>query len=271
MISEWSGAEWKDAVLLPICKGNWSVEGLERVILAAVEECALRCCRDNDDRYVITTLSGGVDSSTCTAMIRKIFPFIPIYSFTIGFSATHPDILAASEVSICYSTFHHELIPTSEEKKLAAEEFKRSFRNREMSLGDLAVFMLYKHIQGCFTARSLSAIAHDGIDELLGGYWQHRDCPSEEKRFKAFERCWHELPENHLVPLGTTAKGFSIKPIFPYLTMGVVEYISQIPLQERTSFEESKIPLRRIAEKYLPREIIERQKLGFCSALEDIK
>jgi asparagine synthetase B (glutamine-hydrolysing) len=47
-----------------------------------------------------------------------------------------------------------------------------------------------------------------------------------------------------------------------------VKYISGIPVHERTSHDESKIPLRNIARKYLPPEIIERQKIGFCSGLD---
>jgi len=114
-----------------------------------------------------------------------------------------------------------------------------------------------------------------GIDELLGGYWDHRKETDIEKIRLAFEKRWSLLAEEHLLPMSCKARHFGVSLIFPYLSREVIDYISRIPVEERTSREESKIPLRKIAlnENYLPfsvtAQILQRKKLGFCDAMEN--
>jgi len=130
--------------------------------------------------------------------------------------------------------------------------------------GDLAAFMIYREMsklgQRC-------VIAHDGIDELLGGYWEHRCHKNATDKLQAFTNFWSCLWPEHIQPLQWKAEKFGIKIILPYLHLDLVSFLTRIPLDERTSCTVSKIPLRILAKKYLPLEIIERPKLGFCGAL----
>lgn len=253
---------WREVVRLPVVSENcvWSLNKLERVLRKAIILCATKCIEDNGGD-IFTTLSGGIDSSLCLAVMRQAFPKIPIHTFTCGGNWKHPDILAARFVSKRFYTSHLEFIPGPNCVKRAEKEFARFFPKTE-DPADIGVFCLYKDI-----ARHApkSIIAHDGIDELLGGYWEHR--VSDDKK-ETFQHFWKRLEPDHLWQLERTAAHFGIALILPYLQIPVVKYINRIPVDDRTSFDESKIPLRRIAEKYLPEEIIKRQKVGFCSALE---
>ena len=264
---------WREVINMPIIDREnyrWNLRKLETIFFHSVKICARQCLKDNDGE-IHTTLSGGLDSSFCLALIRKIAgPDCPIYTYTIGGSDRNPDIIFARRVSKIFSSIHHELIPSTREIKKARRVFRRLFKNDYRTdvyrSGDLGVFLICQFIAEFNNHRSISLITCDGIDELLGGYWDHRGAKEKKDKIKAFEDYWSCLKDNHLLPLENTASHFGISVIFPYLQKRVVEYIIRIPVEARTSHDRSKIPLRDIAEQYLPSEVIKRKKIGFNTA-----
>jgi len=230
-----------------------------------------------NNRRVFIALSGGIDSSYCVAALRMhLGNDCPIDTFTVGSSEQHPDVVHAKMVAELFHTEPHCLIPT--EKQVRQVDLIRTL-HPELFAGDkgrsgYGVFLLMQSVKEYARRLSLSyspaLITHDGIDELLGGYWDHRKFKTQRETEKIFETLWRELPEKHLIPLKRKADFHGVIPLHPYLHRSVVEYISHIPVGERTSRKESKIPLRRLAERFLPREIIERRKLGFCDAMESV-
>lgn len=263
--------DWRDAIQMPIIaprpKGwKLDLEEMEKVLTKSICFCAKTCLEKNKGRIALT-LSGGIDSSFCLWAIRKNFPLSLIKTFTIGESESHPDILFAREIAKICMTEHLEFIPTKDQIKKAKNAVASFWPKEQEKLGSVAVFMTYRLMA---ENGIVSAISHDGIDEQLGGYWDHRkyDNPKEKKR--AFVRLWDRLEADHLLPLENKSKHFGIEVILPYIQKNVVSYISNIPINKRTSHEVSKIPLRIIASKYLPRGIIERPKKGFCDALNKV-
>jgi asparagine synthetase B (glutamine-hydrolysing) len=267
---------WRSAVLMPVAVSPaWSLDGivespawnldeLEAVLTEAIVNCAEANLSRNGGA-IFTTLSGGLDSSFCLAKIRSRFGHIPIYTFTIVGGRDHPDYTFAKMVAEKFGTIHHTLIPTQTEIDVAHEDLHKTWLDEPDRLGNTGVYMLYEFISNL---GANSVIAHDGIDELLGGYWDHRKHQSPEEKLATFQKFWGLLEKDHLSLLERKAHFFGIRVIFPYLQQTVVDYISRIPLDERTSFGESKIPMRTIARKYLPPEVITRNKRGFCSGLD---
>jgi len=263
---------WKEVINLPVIDREnyrWSLRKLETILFYSVKICVRRCLEDNDGE-IHTTLSGGLDSSFCLALIREITGSdCPIHTYTIGGSERNPDIIFARRVSKRFGSIHHEFIPSVQKTEKASDAFKDAFKNCQTSIyrtGDLGLFLMYQFIVERNNYRSISLIAHDGIDELLGGYWDHREAKEKAGKVKAFEEHWSWLENNHLWPLERTASHFGISVFFPYLQKRAVEYITRIPVEERTSHNKSKIPLRDIAKKYLSPEVIKRKKLGFNTA-----
>lgn len=264
---------WESVIGMPIVRevnGHWNnPKILERNLRIAMSECGELCERQNGGRICIA-LSGGIDSSLSVALIRdELGQRAKIHTFTIGRSKDHPDVVHARIVARLFKTIHHEYIP---EPLDIGEAIKERQKHPQLFIGDggaetngLGVFLLYRYIFR--HTPSFSVICHDGIDELLGGYWAHRQTQTEQAQAENFQKFWGELRDNHLIPLARKSGHFGVTPIFPYLQKRVVNYITAIPLEERTSKAESKIPLRRIAAKYLPPEIIQRRKLGFCDAM----
>lgn len=255
----------KEVADLPVIS-NWSPEKLGRILGSVILDCIIKSLSDNKGA-IFTTLSGGLDSSLCLAIIKDFLRGnIPVYAFTLGQSLKHPDVHYAMMIASTLNIKHRVLIPSPDEISEASSQAKNNIPGFEKLHGsNIGTYLLYEYLAG-FGAKTV--IAHDGIDELMGGYWEHRKyAPNKEKMSKVFNDFWGRLAEDHLIPLERIAESFGIKVIFPYLQEEVVRYISHIPLDERTSREESKIPLRRIAEKYLPPEIIKRKKLGLVHAL----
>ena len=259
---------WREVINLPIIdreNHRWSLRKLEAILFHSVRVCANRCLKDNDGE-IHTTLSGGLDSSFCLALIRKITgPDCPIHTYTSGGSERNPDIIFARRVSKLFGSIHHELIPSVRETRRAKDMF-RNCQTGIYRIGDLGLFLIYQFIVDLNNYRPISLIAHDGIDELLGGYWDHRAPKEKGAKIKAFEELWSCLEDDHLRSLEKAANHFGISVIFPYLQKRVVEYIIRIPVEERTSHNRSKIPLRDIAKEYLPSGVIKRKKLGFITA-----
>lgn len=261
---------WRKSLRMPIIDSKLvplSLPDLDSLLTEVIGSAAEECLRSNKGE-ICTTLSGGLDSSFCLAKIREIVgPKVRINTFTIGPEETYPDIQYARRVAKIFDTVHTELIPSYSEMGKARVELAISSPEEIIYPGDLAVFMIYRELsrlgQQC-------VIAHDGIDELLGGYWEHRRYKNQSRKVQVFADLWARLKPEHIEPLLWKAQKFSIKIILPYLHPDLVSFLTRISLDERTSRTVSKIPLRTLAKKYLPPEIIERPKLGFCGALGGI-
>lgn len=270
--------DWKEVVNLPVVaeKRPWNTFELEEVIRNSVEATAYQSLKDNSGQ-IFTTLSGGVDSTFCLALVAEsCHPDTVIQTFTIGSSANHPDIQYARMAAKLYHTTHHEIIIDTDKEREAIEQFRIIYKNSsdiqdKIAQGDVGVWLAYKEIA---KSGAKSVIAHDGIDEQMGGYWLHRKSAEEGEgaQEKVFETYWQKLASDHLILLEQTANDFGIKLLFPYLQKPLVEYIAHIPVADRASFKSGKMPLKEIAKRYFGGEfrlgtIPDRKKLGFISAL----
>ena len=264
---------WREVINLPvvISEKQWDLGELENVLREAMEAIVKKSLADNDGK-IYTTLSGGVDSSLALAMIAEICPpDTEIHTFTLGGSQKHPDIQFARQVARQFNTIHHEFIIDAEAKKQTTEEFRQFFgdspaTDKMLAREDVNTWLLYRLVA---ETPAKSIIAHDGIDELMGGYWRHRESSQggREKQEGVFKKFWRELESEHLLPLEEIAEKFGIKLLLPYLQKAVVQYISAIPVNERASFKSGKMPLKAIAEEYVwPKEVVHRKKIGFVDA-----
>lgn len=262
VLNDWQTAISMDIIAQPDL--NWSEDKLEKILKRSIKICAEWCMTYNKDGWIFTTLSGGLDSSLCLAIMRQLFPDKVICTYTIGGNQQHPDIQFARIASRLFNTHHMEIMPTEIEEPAWKCTFQHAFPEITIPTGgDVAVFTIYRTMA---LNGANAVIAHDGIDELIGGYWPHRKDHGVGQE-DAFLDFWRRLATDHLEPLQRNADYFKIKLLLPYLQLPVIKYIAGIPVHQRTSHTESKIPLRNIARKYLPAEIIERKKVGFCSGL----
>ena len=227
---------------------NWAniyhiptLDEIESVLIEAIKDtgCPNLC------------LSGGVDSSLTLYYMTKLFP--DVACFTIAYSKEHPDYRYAKiAVEHCKAN-HFTYIPTKDE--IDAEAKARDLP------GDAAVRLLFKFVKHYTN----EVIVTDCIDELCCGYYEHQKHPTD----KTYRKFIKELEHKHLNPLNENSG--SVQVHVPYASKEVVDTLMRVPLDDKVSKMQRKIPIMQLASRYLPKEIIERWKRGFCSALEDIK
>jgi glycosyltransferase involved in cell wall biosynthesis len=71
------------------------------------------------------------------------------------------------------------------------------------------------------------------------------------------------LPDDILVKLDRATMGVGLEGRVPYLDHRLVEFAWRVPMSVKLSHPQGKWPLRRVLDRYVPRELTERSKRGF--------
>ena len=71
------------------------------------------------------------------------------------------------------------------------------------------------------------------------------------------------LPDDILTKVDRAAMGVSLETRIPFLSCNVVDFAWHMPMNFKIRNGESKWALRQILYKYIPKEMIERPKMGF--------
>lgn len=228
-----------------VCPKYWaeigqpvSIERIEETIVEVLEDYNCRCL----------SFSGGLDSSLVLYFMATIFD--KVTAFTIGFPPDHPDIVHSRLVARLFGNVRHEIcVPTVGE--VEAERQAKPEQN-------VAVRLLYKYVA---ERRIAGIVACDGIDEYMGGYYDHQQHPDEITYYKHIRR----LRDENLKPLDENSG--DIRVYLPYLDSRLLLLLNQIPLSDKVDGKKRKKVMVKLAEGRVPRKIIERWKYGFCDAL----
>ncbi len=112
-------------------------------------------------------LSGGLDSSTVVALMRRIMPDGDIQTFSIGFpEATYDETSYARTIAGCFRTTHHELVVTGTD---VVNELGAIHKHMDEPFADNSILptaLLCRFARERVTV----ALGGEGGDELLAGY-----------------------------------------------------------------------------------------------------
>jgi len=215
-------------------------------------------------------------------------------AITIG-SVNCPDIFYSSMVSQLYDVDHIiRAIPPKDInglRKECEELFKKLNFKRSRGIG-LPMFSLYKIVSE-YTNKVISG---DGLDEIAAGYSLHQN-PVEnmrfwhlpvtkrekllvsvitnpknnirEKRLTALEYTWKIMPETYLLFMKKYARQFDVEVRLPYLDERVITTLNKVPLEEKVDSSERKKIIKKIAVRYLPPQVVHREKLGLPRILRE--
>ena len=244
-------------------------------------------------------LSGGIDSSLVLALLRKVYPQVPISTFTLAKTKDYPDMLFARKIAELFDTEHNEIILSEEEYSKFLGEYNNV--KRYDFKGDINVYIL------CCFAKEFSnvIVTGDGGDECFGGYWLHkyplghketgmiksfeelqptsrkyleemvnmgfRDFLYKEKSQKEdYDAVWEYfvkiMAPQHLAPLLHTAKVLDIDVYTSLFSEGLINFMRSLPYTERLGRKIEKD----LALTYLPKSIVERESIGFDAVLEPV-
>lgn len=224
---------------------RWSVVG-QPVEIRDIEEAILQALLDIDCPNL--SFSGGLDSSLILYFMTRIFK--KVLAFTIGFPEDHPDIVHSRLVARRFRNVELRVY-TPEADRIANETDKKPGQ-------DVGVRLFYWWLAKIGVS---AIVACDGIDEFMCGYYDHQQHPDEATYYKRIRR----LRDEHLKPLNDNSG--DIKVYLPYLDHRLLLLLNQIPLSDKVDGEKRKKIMVDLAERKVPREIIERWKYGFCDAL----
>jgi asparagine synthetase B (glutamine-hydrolysing) len=264
------------------------IEDLENIIIENIKKIPVG--------PISLLLSGGIDSSLVLALVSKVHPEIPVHTYTLAKSKEYPDIIYARKVADLFRTEHHEIILSDKKYHEFENDFKKI--DRYKLKGDINVFIL------CSVAKKYSKtiVTGDGGDECFGGYWLHEYPlghketgsiksfeeihPEPAKHIKEmvqlgfrdrlfkensapedYEAVWNffikRLASKHLEPLLNTAEALKIKVFTPLWSETIPNFMRQLPYTEKIGRKIEK----KLARKYLPDSVIERESIGFDVAL----
>jgi len=266
---------------------NFKEDSLENCLLSAIETHLI-----NSDVEVGLALSGGLDSSLISVLCKQIKS--DIKTFVISNRKDSDDVYYASLLAKKYGFDHTELILKNppqiknlnyELDYILNDDGLGAFEN----IGDLAVFLFYKEVSKYVKV----ILSGDGADELFGGYWMHRKplgfkdrliARSHSTEFnKWLENTFPEndeslgmlhvlkvlfdsaLPNYHLWTLDRCSMRFGVESRVPYLDIKVINSVMRRSVRDRSC----KKLLISLYKKYLPDEIISRNKYGFCDAFRE--
>ena len=202
------------------------------------------------ERPIACLLSGGLDSSTITAMVNSFLPKGVLETYSIGLPNS-TDLIYARKVAEHLGTKHTEIILTEDEFFDAIPEVIRAIESYDTTTVRASVgnYLIGKYIRKNSQAKVI--FNGDGADELMGGY-RYFKLTKDPLEFD--KECKRLLSDIYLFDVLRSDKSISsngLEPRTPFFDRSFVQYYLSIPPEIRCH------SINGFCEKYLLRKSIE--------------
>lgn len=308
-------------------KKYWHLQSQEDIHSLSFEEAAERLdhllndtVREHlsSDVPVGTLLSGGLDSSLISALVKKNAGNNNVETFNAMFHHPMDESMYAKKVSQYIGTTHH-VIP------IDVKEINDNIEKYIYYYDDLSTFdgglMTTKLLCDKIRQRGIKVLLlGEGADEIFGGYswfglsqlpfsllphslqtacyyfaisrntafWPFqciahlKNLYNKNRDREIFDRISrfeveYQLPNHYFMKVDKGSMASSIEARVPYVDHRVVEFVYSLPRSYKLNGKfynhwasNEKYILRKIAEKYLPYDIVWRKKRGFMLPINDV-
>jgi asparagine synthase (glutamine-hydrolysing) len=203
------------------------------------------------ERPIACLLSGGLDSSTITAMVNSFLPKGVLETYSIGLPGS-TDLMYARKVADYLGTKHTEVLLTEQEFFDSIPEVIKVIESYDTTTVRASVgnYLIAKHIRENSNAKVI--FNGDGSDEVTGGYKYFNFVKDP---FEFDKECRRLLGDIYLFDVLRSDKSISsngLEPRTPFLDRTFVQnYLSIIPEMRCHA-------LNNKCEKYLLRDAIEQ-------------
>ena len=256
--TQWYNPQW---VPRPLGERSGETEQIYSVLLAAVRE-RVQC-----HAPFACLLSGGLDSSLITALVRHILPpCMPVHTFCIGLPGA-PDFEPARRAAAFLGTVHHEVTFTVEEGIDAIPQVIRHLETYDVTTvrASTPQFLLARRIASMGFKMALSG---EGADEAWGGYLYFKSSPTEEAFHKETVDKLMTLHYYDCLRTNKSMAAHGLEVRVPFLDPLVLEASMTLPTHLKRTSVEKKF-LRELSDRYqlLPHDVAWRQKDQFSDSV----
>lgn len=220
------------------------------------------------ERPIACLLSGGLDSSLITALVKKHIP--DLETFSIGFENSE-DLKNARLVANFLKTNHHEIIITKEEYLEAIPHVIYTIESYDTTTVRASVgnYLVAKYISENSDAKVI--FNGDGSDEVCGGYMYMHNCPDAIEFDKETRRLLRNIHYFDVLRSDKSISSNGLEARTPFLDLDFVQYYLSINPSLRFhpgNGEPEKYLLRKAFEiDILPKEILWRPKEAFSDGV----
>ena len=197
-------------------------------------------------------LSGGVDSSTVCALVRKRLG-VPLKTFSMGFEgAEESEHDIASQFAKHLGTEHYERVLRPDAARFL-EEIGRVLDEPNADSSCMPTFLLSEFARNKVTV----AISGDGGDEMFGGYGRYFDTLQEQQNFSGFfSTSWRPGPAYYSGRI-LVFDSQSIEALFGHVPDGLARHVSTLQKEIDQARENLLCALRKTdVDNYLPGAVL---------------
>ena len=183
---------------------------------------------DTTERRIACLLSGGLDSSIITALVRNVLPMdVLLETYSIGLEGSE-DLKYAKIVAEHLQTKHTEIIITEDDFLKSIPDVIQNIESYDTTTvrASIGNYLIGKYIPDHSDAKVI--FNGDGADELCGGYL-YMGCAPTEMEFD--NECIRLLEDIHQFDVLRSDKSISsngLEPRTPFLDRSFVQYFLSI-------------------------------------------
>ena len=226
------------------------------------------------ERPIACLLSGGLDSSIVTAVVKRVRDDLgvtePLETYSIGLEGAE-DLKYATIMADFLGTKHTNIIVTEDDFFNAIPDVIYNIESYDTTSVRASVgnYLVCKEISKRSDAKVV--FNGDGSDEVAGGYLYMKKCPDAKEFDKECRRLVHDI---HMFDALRSDKGPSsngLEARTPFLDPEFVDWYLTLSPEIRFTPHCEKLLLRKAFESYLPLCIANRTKEAFSDGVSSTK
>ena len=227
---------------------------IQNMIYNSLTEAVLKRI-DNTERPIACLLSGGLDSSLITAIVKKHWKGeYPLETYAIGLEGSE-DLRNAQIVADFLGTKHTSLVVSEDSFFEAIPNVIYNIESYDTTTVRASVgnYLISKYISENSDAKVI--FNGDGSDEVTGGYMYFHNCPDEIEFDKECKRLLKDIYTFDVLRSDKSISSNGLEARTPFLDKGFIQTYLSIPAKFRFHVEKDQI------EKYLLRESFDRENI----------